>query len=42
MKGMSFTHPHIVPNLYDFLSYNEHKKRYCEEFKQTMGAPKRT
>jgi len=27
----SFTHPHVVPNLYEFLSSAEHKKRYFEE-----------
>ncbi len=27
----SFTHPHIVPNLYKFLSYLEHKSSYFEE-----------
>ncbi len=26
----SFTHPHVVPNLYKFLSYNEHEKIYFE------------
>ncbi len=24
----SFTHPHVIPNLYEFLSYAEHKIRY--------------
>ncbi len=28
----SFTHPHVIPNLYKFLSYVEHKRRYFEEF----------
>ncbi len=28
----SFTHPHVVPNLYKFLSYVDHKRRYFEEF----------
>ncbi len=27
----SFTHPHVVSNLYEFLSYVEHKRRYFEE-----------
>ncbi len=27
----SFTHPHVVLNLYEFLSYVEHKRRYFEE-----------
>ncbi len=22
----SFTHPHVIPNLYEFLSYVEHKR----------------
>ncbi len=25
---LSFTHPHVVPHLYTFLSYVEHKKIY--------------
>ncbi len=28
----SFTYPHVVPNLYKFLSYVEHKRKYFEEF----------
>ncbi len=27
----SFTHPQVVPNLYEFLCYAEHKGRYFEE-----------
>ncbi len=27
----SFTRPHVVTNLYEFLSYVEHKRRYFEE-----------
>ncbi len=27
----SLTHPHVVPNLYEFLSAVEHKIRYFEE-----------
>ncbi len=27
----SFTHPHVISNLYEFLSYVEHKRRYFEE-----------
>ncbi len=30
-KLSSFTHPHVVPNLYEFLSYVKHKRRYFEE-----------
>ncbi len=30
-KLSSFTHPHVLPNLYEFLSYVEHKRRYFEE-----------
>jgi len=30
MEILSFTHPHVVPNLYDFLSSAEHR-RYFEE-----------
>jgi len=26
----SLTHPHVVPNLYEFLSSAEHKGRYFE------------
>ncbi len=28
MKIKSFTHPHVVPNLYDFLTSVEHKNIY--------------
>jgi len=30
VKGIvhQFTHPHVVPNLYAFLSFAEHKRRY--------------
>ncbi len=31
----SFTHPRVIPNLYKFLSYVEHKRRYFEEFRWT-------
>jgi len=27
----SFTRPQVVPNLYEFLSSTEHKRRYFEE-----------
>jgi len=27
----SFTHPQVVPNLHDFLSSAEHKRRYFKE-----------
>jgi len=27
----SFTHPQVVPNLYEFLSSAEHKRRYFKE-----------
>ncbi len=27
----SLTHPHVVPNLYKFLSHVEHKIRYFEQ-----------
>ncbi len=26
----SFTHPHVIPYLYEFLFYVEHKRRYFE------------
>ncbi len=29
------THPHVVPNLYKFLSYVEHTRRYFKEFWRT-------
>ncbi len=32
----SFTHPHLVPNLYEFLSSVKHWRRYSEEFYQTI------
>ncbi len=28
---LSFTHPQVVPNLFEFLSFAEHKRRYFEE-----------
>ncbi len=28
---LSFTHPQVVPNLYEFLCFAEHKGRYFEE-----------
>ncbi len=28
MKILSFTHPNVIPNLYDFLSSVEHKIKY--------------
>ncbi len=28
----SFTPPHVIPNLFTFFSYVEHKRRYFEEF----------
>jgi len=31
MKILSFTHPQVVPNLYEFLSSAEHKRRYFKE-----------
>ncbi len=31
----SFIHPHVIPNLCEFLSYVEHKIRYFEEFWRT-------
>jgi len=30
-KMSSFTHPHVVPNLYEFLSSVEHKRRDFKE-----------
>ncbi len=43
MKILSlFTHPHVVPNLYEYLSYVEHKRRYFEEWeelKKTVNGP---
>ncbi len=32
----SFTHTQVFPNLYEFLSSIEHKKRYSEECNQTV------
>ncbi len=34
----SFTHPHVIPKLYEFLSYVEHKIRYCEEYQLDLTA----
>ncbi len=35
-----FTHSHVVPNLYSFLSCAEHKRRYFEECgNQTVAGP---
>ncbi len=31
----SITHPHVIPNLYEFLFYVEHKRWYFEEFWRT-------
>jgi len=42
MKILSlFTHPQVVPNLYTFLSSNEHKGRYFEDYGKlnSSGAP---
>ncbi len=41
MKILSFTHPQVVPNLYEFLCSVEHKGRYFEESLQPgcFGAP---
>jgi len=34
MKILSvFTHPHVVPNLYVFICFAEHKGRYLDEHK---------
>ncbi len=30
-KMSSFSHPHVVPNLFEFLSYVKHKKGYLEK-----------
>ncbi len=37
----SFTHPHVVPNLYECLCSAEHKGRYSEECgkQSSSGAP---
>ncbi len=37
----SFTHPQVVPNLYEFLCSAEHKGRYSEECgkQSSSGAP---
>jgi len=32
LKILSFTHPQVVPNLCEFLSSAEHKRRYFELF----------
>ncbi len=32
----SFTHPHVIPKLYEFLSYVE--IRYCEEYQLDLTA----
>jgi len=41
MKILSvFTHPHVVPNLYEFICSGEHKGRYLKEcFNQTDLIP---
>ncbi len=42
MKIMSsFTHPQVVPNLYECLCYAEHKERYSEECRKqsSSGVP---
>jgi len=31
IKILSFTHPYIFPNLYEFVSSVEHKRIYFEE-----------
>lgn len=31
-KNNSFTHPHVVTNLHDFLPSVEDKRRHCEDF----------
>jgi len=28
----SFTHPEVVPNLYEFISSAEHKRRYFKDY----------
>ncbi len=41
MKILSFTHPQVVPNLYECLCSAEHKGRYSEECgkQSSSGAP---
>ncbi len=41
MKILSFTHPQVVPNLYEFLCSAGHKGRYSEECgkQSSSGAP---
>ncbi len=41
MKILSFTHPQVVPNLYECLCSAEHKGRYSEECEKqsSSGAP---
>ncbi len=31
---LSFTQPHVIPNLYEFLSYVEHKKDILKNFEE--------
>jgi len=33
----SFTHPQVVPNLYEFLSSAEHERKYFEECLKPKG-----
>jgi len=35
----SFTHPQVVPNLYEFLSSAEHKRRHFEEWVTSWWTP---
>jgi len=35
----SFTHPHVVPTLYEFLSSAEHKRRYFEDYGYNQTVP---
>ncbi len=43
MKNLSFTHPQVVPNLYECLCSAEHKARYSESEEcgkqSSSGAP---
>jgi len=40
MKILSlFTYPHVIPNLYAFISAAEHKIRYFEVENQTVSVP---
>ncbi len=41
MKILSFTHPQVVPNLYECVCSAEHKGRYSEECgkQSSSGAP---